>query len=63
MRMPFGKYKGQHVEDIADEDPSYLMAVGNADSLDEELREAINHALEATAAFASAELRRRCGNW
>jgi len=48
MRMPFGKYKGQHLEDIANEDPGYLQWVeGNVDDLDDDLREAINYALEA----------------
>jgi exodeoxyribonuclease X len=47
MRLPFGKYKGEHVEDIANEDPGYLRWMEENANLDDELRDAINYALEA----------------
>lgn len=42
LKMPFGKYKGEKLGDIAIDDPSYLRwSYDNMDSLPERYREAI----------------------
>jgi len=44
MRMPFGKFKGEHLEDI--DDTSYLTWLEQQDWLKPELRAAVQHEID-----------------
>ena len=46
MRLPFGEHQGEHIVDIAAENPGYLhWMLKELDDLDDDLREEIDHAL------------------
>ncbi len=47
VRIPFGKYKGEHIEDVAEDDPSYLTWLLGQTWANDELLEAAQFALEA----------------
>ncbi len=49
MMLLFGKHNGEHVEDIAEDDPGYLRWLVDQTWADEELREAAAFALEASS--------------
>lgn len=43
MKMPFGKYKGEHIEDIP---TNYLKWLEEQPNIDSELRRHLNHEIE-----------------
>ena len=48
MRIPFGTaHRGEHVEDVAEDDPGYLTWLVDQTWVSDELREAAAAALEA----------------
>lgn len=54
MRLQFGKHKGEHVDDLATEDPGYLQWLEEQPWLKDELREEINACLEAPTGRATS---------
>ena len=54
MRIPFGKHKSEHIEDVAEDDPDYLRWMLRENAGDEALLEAAAQALEAPSSSVTS---------